>query len=158
MHSHEESIQAAIADLNSGVFKTQRAAAKAYKVPRSTLQSRLAGCVPHAIAHSNQQRLSPAQEQLLVNWILDEDSRAQPPSHARVREIALRIASAGGDTQPIGTKWVSHFIARNPRVASIVGRSIEAPRAATASPEVIRAFLELFERTRINLGISIEDI
>ena len=63
-----------------------------------------------------------------------------------------------GDYEPLGQLWIPHFIARNPRVASIVGRTIEGARTTAASQDTIRAFLELFERTRIELGIQYEDI
>lgn len=158
MDAREAAIQSALRDLNSGVFKSQRQAARAYGIPRSTLQSRLQGCQPHASAHSNQQRLTPEQERFLVEWILEEDTRAQPPSHPRVREMASRILQMNGDHAPLGQLWVPHFIARNPQVASIVGRTIETARTTGAQYEQIRAFLELFERTRIELGIQNEDI
>jgi hypothetical protein len=45
--------------------------------------------VPHAIAHYRQQRLTPEQEDFLVKWILEEDTRSQPPSHAHVGEMAI---------------------------------------------------------------------
>ncbi|KAF1932962.1 uncharacterized protein M421DRAFT_18226, partial [Didymella exigua CBS 183.55] len=64
-----------------------RKAAAACGIPESTLRGRLRGQQPHAIAHSNQQRLTPEQENFLVEWTLEEDSRAQPPSHPRVREM-----------------------------------------------------------------------
>ncbi|KAF1930156.1 uncharacterized protein M421DRAFT_49574, partial [Didymella exigua CBS 183.55] len=87
-------------------------------VPRSTLQERINGRQPNAIAHSNQQWLTPEQERFLV----------------------------------------PHFIACNPRVASIVSRTTGSARATAASQDTIQAFLELFERTRIELGIHYEDI
>jgi hypothetical protein len=93
MDPHEEAIQGAISDLESGVFTSQRAAAKAWGVPRSSIQRRLQGSVPHAIAHQQQQRLTPEQEAFVVDWILEEDARSLPPSHARVREMATRILS-----------------------------------------------------------------
>ncbi|KAF1925141.1 uncharacterized protein M421DRAFT_23128, partial [Didymella exigua CBS 183.55] len=62
-------------------------AAQAWDVPRSTLQERINSCQPNAMAHLNQQRLTPEQECFLVEWILEEDSRAQPPSYPRVREM-----------------------------------------------------------------------
>ena len=102
MDPRETAIQSAIADLNSGVEKSQRAVCKKWGVPRSSLQERLNGRVPNAIAHHHQQRLTPEQEEFLVEWILDEDTRAQPPSHARVREMATRILRMNGDTQPLG--------------------------------------------------------
>ncbi|XPS99888.1 hypothetical protein M3J09_009056 [Ascochyta lentis] len=41
MDTREVAIQSAIADLNAGVFKSQRQAARAYGIPKSSLQSRL---------------------------------------------------------------------------------------------------------------------
>ena len=158
MDPREVAFNNAIRDLNAGIFRSQRQAAQAYGVPRSSLQERMKGRQPHAIAHQQQQRLTPEQEAFLVDWILDEDSRAQPPSHPRVREMATRLLRMNGDHEPLGQLWIPHFIARNPRVASIVGRTIESARTTAASYETIRAFLELFERTRIELGIQYEDI
>jgi hypothetical protein len=158
MDPHEEALQGAIRDLESGVFTSQRAAAKAWAVPRTSIQRRLQGSVPHAIAHQQQQRLTPEQESFIVDWILEEDARSLPPSHARVREMATRILKLGGDHEPLGQRWISSFLTRQPRVASIVGRSIEASRAEAATPDQILAFLELFHRTRIELNIRVEDI
>ncbi|UPX17329.1 uncharacterized protein EKO05_0007693 [Ascochyta rabiei] len=72
--------------------------------------------------------------------------------------MATLILHMNGDYEPLGHKWVTHFITRNPRVASIVGRKIKSARTTAANYETIRAFLELFERTRIKLGIQYEDI
>lgn len=158
MDTRELALQSAIDDLRAGVFTSQRKAAKAHGVPRSTLQERINGRQPSAIAHSSQQRLTPEQEAFLVDWILDEDSYAQPPSRPRVREMATRILHMNGDYEPLGQLWVPHFIARNPRVASIVSRTSKSARTTSASSEITRAFLGLFERTRIELGIQYEDI
>ena len=81
MDNREISMQSAIGDLNSGIFKSIRKAAEAYNIPRSTLQARIKGCNSRAISHQQQQRLTPEQETFLVDWILDEDSRAHSPSH-----------------------------------------------------------------------------
>ena len=98
------------------------------------------------------------QEEFLVDWILKEDARACPPSHARAREMANRILRMNGDSQPVGKLWISHFLRRQPRVASIVGRKLEAQRAEAATPEQVRVFLELYERTRQRLNIRTENI
>jgi hypothetical protein len=158
MDPREHAIQCAISDYKSGVYTGQRKAAAAYGIPRSLLRSRLEGHTPHTIAHAQQQRLTPEQEGFLVRWILEEDARSQPPSHARVREMATRILQVNGDHDPLGVHWISSFLSRQPQVSSIVGRSIEAARAESASPAQILAFLELFERTRIALNIKVEDI
>ena len=63
-----------------------------------------------------------------------------------------------GDTRPLGQLWVPHFLKRNPRVASIVGRKIESARTTSANYNTIREWLELFERTRVMLGIPYENV
>ncbi|OWY56620.1 CENP-B protein [Alternaria alternata] len=158
MDPREAAIQAAISNVVSGVFTSQRAAAKAYNIPRSTLAARLRGTRTRQFSHEYQQRLTPQQEEFLVQWILEEDARAFPPSHARAREMANRILRMNGDNNPVGKRWISFFLKRNTRVASIVGRKIEGARAEGATQEQIRAFLELFERTRVRLGIRTEDM
>lgn len=158
MANREIMINSAIADYYSGVYTSVRATAKAYGLPRSTLADRIAGSTTRATAHQFQQRLTPEQEEFLVEWILEEEARGYAPSHPRVREMASRILQMNGDTTPVGKRWIQHFIQRNPRVASIIGRPLEAARSTAATQEQIRAFLELFERTRIRLGIRQEDI
>ena len=144
MNPKEFTIQSAIADLESGVFTSQRKAAAAYHVAESTLRGRRQGQQPHAITHQNQQRLTLEQEAFVLDWISDEDSRALPPSHPRVREMATQILQMNGDYKPLGQLLVPHFITRNPRVASIVGRTIESARTTAPSYNTIQAFLELF--------------
>jgi hypothetical protein len=54
-------------------------AATLYRVPRSTLQGCLQGARPHDVSHTLQRKLQPAEEQTLVEWILDLDRRGFPP-------------------------------------------------------------------------------
>ena len=71
MDARDNIIQSAICDLNSGIYKSQRAAAKAYGIPASTLRDRINGVTNKRISHQNQQRLTPEQESFLVDWILE---------------------------------------------------------------------------------------
>jgi hypothetical protein len=153
----EESMQSAVADIRNGVFTSIRACAKAYGVPRSTLTDRLAHRDTLAITHQRQQRLTPEQEAFIVDWILIEDSAGCPPTHARVRDMAARVLAMNGDTAPLGKKWVSGFLQRNPRVASRIGRSIERARSAAANQEDVRAFLDLYNTTCKQLSIPPAD-
>lgn len=133
MNSREQAIQAAIADYNSGIYTSQRAAAKAYAIPRSTLVDRLKGATDAHTSHQHQQKLTPDQEEFLADWILEEDARGYPPSHARARDMANRILRMNRDPRTVGQDWIVYFIRRNPRVASIVGRKIEAVRSEAAT-------------------------
>jgi hypothetical protein len=67
MDPKESAIQSAIANYNSGVFTSLRKAAEWYRIAESTLQGRRRGQQPHAIAHQQQQRLTPEQEAFLVD-------------------------------------------------------------------------------------------
>ena len=102
MDSREEAISRALSDLSTGIYTSKRAAAKAYGIPESTLRYRLGGAISSTLSHQHQQRLTPEQEDFLVEWILEEDARGYPPPHARAREMANRILRMNGDTQPVG--------------------------------------------------------
>jgi hypothetical protein len=61
--------------------------------------------------------------------------------------MAGHVLAAGGDYEPLGWRWVLAFIKRNLAVTIIIGKKLEASRAAAASPKKIRAFLKLFKQT-----------
>jgi hypothetical protein len=71
--------------------------------------------------------------------------------------MATRILRMNGDSNPLSQRWISHFIERNPRVASVIGRKIQAERAQAATLEQVQAFYELFERVRKRLNIRVKD-
>jgi hypothetical protein len=79
-----------------------------------------------------------------VDWILEQEAQGFPPSHARARQMASRILRIKGDTKELGNKWVNHFIKRNPRVASAIGRKIDASRISGTHPDLINEFYTLY--------------
>lgn len=137
MSDRERAIQQAIQDFHSGKFASQRAAAAAHKIPRSTFRSRLDGGTSDSrSSHTHQQRLTPAEEQFLVEWILEQDLQGLPPSHARTREMAARVLLMRNETRPLGRKWTEHFVRRNPRVSGCVGRRVAASEKTTREVQV----------------------
>ncbi|KAI1003024.1 hypothetical protein K3495_g5178, partial [Podosphaera aphanis] len=158
MDSSEHAIQCAIKDLNDGVFTSQRKAAKKYEAPESTLRGRLAGIRERRISQQYYQRLCPEQEEYLANWILDEDARGCPPTHARTREMAGKILASRGNHNPLGKGWISSFLKQNKKISPVVGKKIDASRASAATPENLNAFFDLFRRTCDRLHVPTEDI
>ncbi|KAF1931808.1 uncharacterized protein M421DRAFT_417557 [Didymella exigua CBS 183.55] len=67
--------------------------------------------------------------------------------------MSARILHMNGDYEPLGQLWIPYFIARNPRVTSVVDQTIESARTTAANYNTTKAFLGLFEQTRIELGI-----
>jgi hypothetical protein len=124
MDQREFMIQLALADLESGKYKSIRQAAKAYNVSRSTLANRQHGKPTRSVAHEQQQQPTPAQEEFLTGWILEQDLQGYAPSHTHVREMAARILRINGDAEPLGKAWIHKYMQLNPRVKSIIGRPI----------------------------------
>ena len=67
MTTHEEKIQAAVADLKAGVFDNIQQAAYNYEMPPTTLRGRLSGVPTCHEAHAYQQLLTDAQERVVVD-------------------------------------------------------------------------------------------
>ncbi len=135
--ANEIQIQLALQDLATGRFSSTRKAAAFHSIPRSTLQDRVNGKPSRVIAHSTRQILSPQQENMLAQWCLDLEAIAQAPNHAQIREMALLILRVNGESQTLGVNWISHFLQRNSRVKTKVGRAIDGKRTQWLQKDLI---------------------
>ena len=124
MNTREESIILALAAIENGT--SERKAAKEYGVPHSTLQDGHSGGSTAHSGHHHQQRLFPDQDTCLCDWIIDQEACGYAPSHTRTREMATLMLTMAGDTEALGKKWISHFMKRNPCVASLMGKPIDS--------------------------------
>lgn len=158
MDLSEQSLSYALHALESDPNLSVNAAAKAYNVPRTTLRRRRTGGTNRQISHEQEQRLSPPQEEFLADWILEQDSQGYPPSHTRAREMATRVLRSNGDTRRLGKDWIQKFIRRNPRVASVIGRRIDASRIDGTSQEALQDFYTLFKATETRYHILVDNI
>ena len=61
------------------------------------------------------------------------------------------------DNGPVGKHWVSHFLHRQPRIALVVGRKLDAQRAQAATAEQLREFLGLYNRIQQQYNVQTED-
>jgi hypothetical protein len=91
--SLEADIQLTISSLNKNQIKTTRAAAQIFNVPRTTLRERRAGKPARRDCQPNSKKLTLIEEEVIVNYILDLDSRGFPPTYAAVRKMADRLLS-----------------------------------------------------------------
>ena len=151
MNNRESSIKQALEAIENGTSESK--AAKDYNIPRPTSYNRRAGRTDTEHGHTNQQRLSPKQEDELCRWIVEQEARGYAPSHKRVRETAVLMLEVSGDDEPLGKRWVQNFLKRNPRVATLLGKPIESSRIRGTQPEQINVFYKNFNsiRTRINV-------
>ncbi|VBB84317.1 Putative protein of unknown function [Podospora comata] len=138
----EEDVKNAQEDIAAGI--SQRKASNKHGIPRSTLKHRIDGTLPRNLAHENQQRLSHGQEDLIVQWILRQESLGYAPTHANVKALAASLLAEQGDPNPLGKHWVSHFIGRHPDIKTKVGKKIDYARVNEATPENINKFFDLY--------------
>ena len=122
----EAQIELAIADLDRQLKPNYARTAKEYGLVASTLRRRHQGLTMSKEAAISEywQKLTNAQEEVLIeriNWLTD---RALPPTPTIVHNLAEEIA--GG---PIGKNWVAEFVKRHQdRLKSIYLRTIDRKR------------------------------
>jgi len=72
--------------------------------------------------------------------------------------MAIRVLRSNGDTRRLGKDWIQKFIRRNPRVASVIGRRIDASRIDGTSQEALQDFYTLFKATETRYHILVDNI
>ncbi len=99
-----------------GQFKSVRQAAKKYGVGKTTLQRRLNGVLSQKGRRAPNNKLQPAEERALVNWILEIARRGFPAYIIDVKRIATQLIIHRGSSTPppeIGKLWVYRFLKRH---------------------------------------------
>jgi 4-hydroxybenzoate polyprenyltransferase len=126
----------AIIDVTKG--QSLRKTARHWGVPLTTLHSRLHGQESRSEAAIPKQRLSPAQEKRLTQWILTQNDLGLPPTHAQIKQFTQQILAVKGDHQPLGKHWMQAFLRRNPSLRTQRAYSRESVRVNGANTEVIK--------------------
>lgn len=130
-----------------------RKAVKAYNVPRSTLQARFDGRKSRVESHAHEQNLSPAQEQILVDWVKVQGQRGIPLSLASVTDYASDIAG-----KPMGDSWIRRFRSRHPDLSLKMTSSLEECRASSLTPAAVAGFYDLLEEVVTQYQVPPENI
>ena len=159
--SREGRLSLAIASYHNNPKSSIYSLAKAYDVPKSTLQTRLRGVQPRSEIASTRRKLSLIEEQSLVQWILELDRRGFPPHIIDVRRMADTLLAARGQNPPpppIGKCWVPRFIQSQPELQTKWSRRFHSQRAQCEDPVAITAWFKLVEETRQAYGVLDQDI
>jgi hypothetical protein len=131
-------------------YKSINKAAKAFKVPASTVKHRVKGLQTRVQSHQHQQLLTEAEKDELVWWITQLTSIGYASDFSFVREMAeelrgQRIRPINDDGLervsylPIGKKWVNHFLKRHPQLKSAVDRAIDISYIKDVMKEVLNS-------------------
>jgi hypothetical protein len=142
MANREDITQSAIADLNAGVYTSQRAACKAYSIPRSTLRHRMAGSLPHATAHQQQQqRLTLEQEEFLVDtklqYQLDRTTIKKPK-----KRIAIDLNERFKNLEAIKTAIEEAYAQEAQKASKSSIKAAKKPSDHSADPAVDSMYIQ----------------
>jgi len=96
-------------------FQSLRSAAATYGVSKDTLKRRRAGTTSRRDSIANSRNMTTIEESIIVQHIIDLDSRGFPPTPQVVAEMANKLRSERGMAQ-VGPNWVTRFIKRTPEL------------------------------------------
>ncbi|SCO92448.1 related to transposase [Fusarium oxysporum] len=134
-----------------------RRAAKIYDVHFQTLHYRSQGRQARDDYIPSSRKLSNQEEQVIVEYILNLDSRGFPSRHCDIEEMANRLL-ADRDASPVGKRWAINFIRRQPELKIRSFRKYDYQRAKCEDPTIIRNWFRLVENTIAKYGIRSDDI
>jgi hypothetical protein len=156
----EGRIQLAIQALKRHEISSGRRAAEVFNVPESTLRARLKGRPFQPELRNPSLRLTKAQEEALIEWIISRDTRGTPPRHSHVHEMANILLQEDSKTpiKPVGKNWVTQFIKRHEPIQSRFARRYNYQRALCEDPKVIDDWFKMLKAIQNNNGILDEDI
>ena len=155
--SNESRIILAIEALKKDPKLSVRRAVQIYKVPRSTLRGRRAGCTSRRDMSANSRALTDLEEDVIIRRILDLDSRGFQPRQSDVREMA-NCLRRDRNASLVGIRWAENFVKRHPQLSMAFRRQIDYQRAKCEDPEVVRQWFALVRNTITKYGIDETDI
>jgi hypothetical protein len=155
--SKEARVQLALQALENNPKPSIRRAAELYEVNRNTLGNRKRGKPARCDTMPNSRILSELEEETIVQYILDLDSRGYPCRISVVKDIGNQLLTAR-NAQPVGKNWAINFINRQPELKSSYQRKYDYQRALCEDPKTIRNWFRLLENTIAKYGIQSDDI
>ncbi len=130
-----------------------------YGVNRAIMQARMASCRSLEDMHKDQQLLTPAEENSIVDSIERTHSQGWPYRVSQVRHLALEILKKRSLVLPVlGINWVSKFLARHPSLQSKFSIPKDLDRIVAENPDVMTKWFDLFSAQVRQYGIEEEDI
>ena len=88
---NEADVVLAVSAINTGQIKSVRRAAATFNVPETTLRRRLNGTQSRHDCQPKSKNLTKLEEEVVIEHILDLDSRGFAPSLDAVRDMANKL-------------------------------------------------------------------
>jgi hypothetical protein len=139
--THNDRMELALADLKQQEKPNVLHTAKKFSLAESTLRKRWQGkSMSQQAANSEyKQRLTDAQETMLVQQINRLTDRGLPPTSSIVRSLAEEMIQG-----PVGKNWTGGFVRRNKdKLTSLYLRNIDSQRTKAEYPPMFKYFYTL---------------
>ena len=138
----EGQIVLALQALRNDPTLSLRAAAEIYSVHHTKLSRRQRGKQSRRDITANSRKLTDLEESVIVQYILDLDSKGFPPRLSGVEDMADRLL-AERDAGRVGALWAHRFVKRHPELTTRFNRKYDYQRAQCEDPEIIRGWFAL---------------
>jgi hypothetical protein len=134
-----------------------RRAAKIYEISEHRLRRRQKGIQSRRDFIPKSRKLSDTEEDIIVQFVIDLDSRGFPSRLRFVEEMANSLL-ADRDASPVGKRWAHNFVKRQPELKTRLFRKYDYQRAKCEDPSIIRGWFRLVQNTIAKYGIRSDDI
>ena len=156
IQTQEARIILAIEAIRTSKKVSCRRAAILYNIPRTTLQARMKGRTALDEYRPPTHKLTELEEEVVVQKILELDTRGFAPQLAGVEDMANHILKSRGG-QCVGKLWAHRFVQRQPTLKTRFNRVYDFQRALCEDPEPINAWFRLVQNMRTKYGILDSD-
>ncbi len=113
--SNENQLQYTLQTFERNPQLNIRKVTQLYNIPRTTLSARINGRSTREDIIANSRKLTALEEEMVVQEVLDLNSRKFPPRIYNVEDIANRLL-ATRDATHVGPRWAFNFIKRQPEL------------------------------------------
>jgi len=138
-----------------------RFVARAWRVPKSTLERRVKGKVAgHKHMLGKKTAFTEAEESELEEFLLDMARRGFPLTESDIRNLAFQYAKKNNmkvfpdDKQRAGYYWMKGYLSRHPRVSIKSPEGLSAARAVGMNKTVIFKWFDSYEELMNKLDIK----
>jgi hypothetical protein len=150
--NNESNLFLALQALENNPKLSVREAAITYQVLRTTLRGRRRGIQSRHEISANSRKLTNSEEDAIIRYIIDLDSRSFPPRLSSVKDMANRLLELRSN-QCVGVNWATNFIRRQPQLKTRLSRRIDYQRVLYEDPNLYRVWFLLVRNTIDKYGI-----
>jgi hypothetical protein len=133
--------------------KSRQDTASEHHVDYSTLCRRVNGGRSLADFNLGKQNLTPAEEKVLVNFILESADWGFPMTHQNVVKYANDVLKSRGE-RSVGDSWVGRFLRQHNEVLQTHwSKPLDTQRARAVNPDNITHWFDLAKEQVVDLNI-----